>query len=707
MSPLDAVLAPRSIALIGANPRPGSVGAVVTRNLMTGGFAGRIMLVDPKADALDEARVRRIRDLPETPDLAVIATPAAAVPGVIADLGEAGCRAAIVITAGFEGPGAPTELRQAMLDAARPHGLRIVGPNCLGLLSPATGVNASFAVAMPPEGRVALVAQSGAVAAAAMSWAPALGLGFSHVVTVGDCADVDVADLVERLAEDAATDAILIYLEGLSEGPRFLAAARDSARRKPIAVLKAGRSAAAATAAFSHTGALAGAAAVYSAAFRRAGLLEVESLGELLRLGAAFDAGLGAVGRRLAILTNGGGAGVLAVDALGPLGQDLAVLTPETLAALDAIAPANWSRRNPIDILGDAPARLYGQALAVLTAAPEVDAALVLHCPTAVIDSLAAAEAVIDAARGAAGKAVLAAWLGGEAMNAARAALAKGGLPAFETPEDAARIVAGLAELQTRRRAAAAAPTIVDPPSGLATARAVVAEALLQGRTVLTDPEARKVLAAAGVPVVQSVEVATSEAAGETAARLGGPVALKILSRDISHKSDVGGVRLGLVGADETQAAAREMLAKVAAARPEARIDGLVVEPMVTRPEAQELLAGVVQDPTFGPVVVVGHGGVAVEVLHDRALGLPPLDDALAREMIARTRVAALLTGYRGRRPSDLAALSDVLVALGRLALSVPEIAELDINPLLCDADGVLALDARIAVRPGPVALRA
>lgn len=698
---LDALFAPRAIAMIGASRTPGSVGQVVTRNLLQAGFPGRVMLVNPRGGEIDgHAVFGSVADLPETPDLAVIATPAATLPGLIAELGARGCRAVVVISAGFEGEGRPAELRQAMLDAARPHLLRIVGPNCLGFLSPKAGIDVSFASRPPPAGRIALVAQSGAVAAAAMDWAPAHGVGFSHVVSVGDCADVDVADLLDYLALDRETDAILLYLEGVADGRKFMSAARFAARSKPVAVLKAGRSASGARAALSHTGALAGAFAVYETAFRRAGLLQVENLGDLLEAGAAFGARLAGAGPRVAILTNGGGAGVLAVDALDLLGERPAELSGETIAALDRIAPANWSRRNPVDILGDAHPALYGSALEILLAAPEVDAVIVLNCPTAVADSAAAASAVAEAARARRGKPVLTAWLGGESVREARARLAAAGLPAYEAPEDAARAFAHLATAQRNREFLLHAPARSEAPADRAAAQRVVEAALADRRTVLTDPEARAVLSAYGIPVVGSREARSPEEAGEAARMLGGRVALKILSRDITHKTDVGGVRLDLTGAAETSAAARAMLAAVAAARPQARLDGFVVEPMLDRPEAQEILAGVVQDPTFGPVVMVGHGGVAVEVLADRALGLPPLDEDLARGMISHTRVSRLLAGFRGRRPADLAALSRTLIALGRLAAELPSIAELDINPLLCDADGVLALDSRIVLRP-------
>lgn len=697
---LDALFNPHAIALIGASRRPGSVGAVVTRNLLQGGFAGRVMLVNSRGGEIAGQTVyAEIAALPQAPDLAVVATPAGTVPDVIAQLGARGCRAAVVISAGFEGDGPPARLKRAMLDAARPHLLRIVGPNCLGLISPVGGVNGSFASGMPPTGRVALVAQSGAIAVAAMDSAAGLGFGFSHVVTVGDCADVDVGDLLDWLALDRQTDAILLYLEGISDARKFMSAARVAARTKPVAVLKAGRSDSGARAALSHTGALAGAFAVYEAAFRRSGLLQVDDLGDLLRAGAAFAAGLKEAGDRLAVLTNGGGAGVLAADALELRGERTCDLTPQTVAALSAIAPSNWSRRNPVDILGDAGPPTYAAALKVLLAAPEVDAVMVLNCPTAVADSAEIARAVAEASKGRGRKPVLTAWLGGEAVAEARRTLAAAGLPTYATPEEAARIYSLLACARRRRELLVHAPAAIEVSPDAPGARRIIEQAQAEGRKVLTDPETRSVLKAYGVPVLNSLEVRTPDEAAAAAEALGGRIALKILSRQITHKSDIGGVALDLVGREATLAAARRMLAAVASKRPEAIVDGFVVEPMTQRPHAQEVLAGIVQDPTFGPVVMVGHGGVGVEILADRALGLPPLNADLAREMIDKTRVSRLLAGYRDRRPADLTALARALVALGQLAADLPQIGELDVNPLLCDAEGVLAVDGRIVLQ--------
>jgi acetyltransferase len=704
---LDALFRPRAIALVGASNRPGSVGQVLARNLLESGFKGPVMPVNPHDAAVRSALAyRSVGELPTTPDLAVIATPAPSAPGLVAELGARGCRAAVVISAGFEGSeGEGARLRQQMLDAARPHLLRIVGPNCLGFISPGLGVNASFAHLTPAVGRLALVTQSGAIAAAALDWAQPRGVGFSHVISIGDAADVDVGDLLDHLALDPQTCAILLYIESVTDARKFMSAGKIAARAKPVVVIKAGRSAAGAKAAFSHTGAMAGADAVYDAAFRRAGMLRVGGLRELFDAVSMLSAGLSVAGDRLAILTNGGGAGVLATDALEARGGTLAELRPETLAAIDAAVSKNWSHRNPVDILGDAQPPAYAAALGALLGDPDADAVLVMNCPVAVASSSEAARAVAEVASARRhGKAVLTCWLGEQAAGEGRRILAAAGLPAHETPDEAVRAFLNLAQHRRNQELLLQTPAASAAMPDRAAARAVIARALAEGRCALTDPEARAVIAAYGTPTVSSREAADPAGAAAAAAAIGGAVALKILSPDISHKTDVGGVALGLAGAEAVRAAAEAMLGRVQAKAPDARIEGFIVEAMVARPRAHELIVGVTRDATFGPVVLFGHGGTAAEVLADRSVGLPPLDDVLARDMIGRTRVARLLAGYRGRPPANVAAIADVLIALGQLAADLPEVVELDINPLLADEDGVIALDARIAVRPAEAA---
>jgi acetyltransferase len=702
---LDALFHPQAIALVGASNTPNSVGRVIARNLLNAGFAGPVLPVNPHSTSVGSSLAyASVADLPRAVDLAVIATPAPTVPGLIGQLGGKGCRAAVVISAGVT-----PELRQQMLDASRPHLLRIVGPNCLGFISPRVGINASFAHLTPAAGGLALVAQSGAICAAALDWAQPRGIGFSHVISIGDAADVDFGDLLDFLALDPDTKGILVYLESITDARKFMTAGRIAARAKPVVVIKAGRTSAGAAAAFSHTGALAGADAVYDAAFRRAGMLRVGGLRELFDAVTTLSAGLRVHGDRLAVLTNGGGAGVMAADALTERGGRLAQLGPGTIATIDGLAPHGWSRSNPVDILGDARPGFYGQALEALLTDKENDAILVMNCPTAVASSTEAAESVVAVApRSPFGRPVLTCWLGDFAVHDGRRILAGAGLPTHETPDEAVRAFMHLVDHRRNQELLMQTPAERrGRAADAASVRQVVDAALAEGRLVLTDPEARAVLQAYGLPVVEDRTARNAAEAAAAARALGGTLALKILSPDISHKSDVGGVALGLEGPADVLEAAEGMLARVQAAQPHARIEGFVVQRMVTRPHAHELLCGITQDPTFGPVILFGHGGVATEVLADRSIGLPPLNDVLARDMIRRTQVSKLLSGFRDRPAADLDAIADVLVTLGEMAAGLPELAELDINPLLADDRGVICLDARIRLRrPGETSAR-
>jgi len=603
-----------------------------------------------------------------------------------------------------------------MLDAAKPHLLRIVGPNCLGVISPAAGINASFAHLTPRAGGVALVAQSGAVAAAALDWAHGRGYGFSRVVTLGDMADVDFGDMLDFLALDAQTKAIILYVESITDARKFMSAGRIAARAKPVVVIKAGRSAAGAKAAFSHTGALAGVDAVYDAAFRRAGMLRVGDLREIFDAVSVLTAGLKLRGDGLVVMTNGGGAGVLAVDALDALGGRLAELSPGTIAALDTVLPASWSHGNPVDIIGDATAERYARAFEALLVDPTADAILVMSCPTAMTDSLACAEAVTGVLKRAVAPipAVFTCWLGDPAVEKARRHLSDAGLPAHETPDEAVRAFMHLVEHRQNQTLLREAPPAGPTPPARDVARQIIDAALASDRLELSEPEAKRILAAYGAPVLASEVAPDAEAAEALARQLPGPYALKVLSPQIVHKSDVGGVALNLSTPQSVRDAAQDMAAKVKRLRPDARIEGFVVQTMISRPRALELIAGIAADPVFGPVVMFGQGGIAVEALADRVIGLPPLNRFLARDMIQRTRVARLLRGYRDVPPADVDAIADVLERLALLALENPEIAELDINPLLADEAGVIGLDARVrltrcparpAILPYPTAL--
>jgi acetyltransferase len=700
---LDKLFKPRSAALIGATPRPGSVGSVVARNLRRAGFSGRLMLVNPHHQAIDGLPVYPdIPSLPDVPDLAVIATPPATVPALIRALGERGTRAAVVITAGLAEDGGRS-LQQVMLDAAKPYLLRIVGPNCVGIMVPPLGLDASFSHLAATSGDVAFLSQSGAVVTAMLDWAVPRGIGFSHVVSLGDMADVDFGDMLDYLAGDPHAAAILLYLEGVAHGRKFMSAARAAARNKPVLVLKAGRSRTGAGAAASHAGAMNGTDAVYDAVFRRAGMLRVDTMAELFAAAETLATTREQIGDRLAILSNGGG--VLAADALMAAGGCLAELSTETVAALDAVLPATWSRRNPVDIVGNASGKRYAAALSALIGDREIDAILVLNCPTTLAEPEECARGVIDAAAPASaalhGRNLFTAWLGEHSARGARRLFANARIASYETPDGA---VGGFMHRVRQRhnrellmetpppRLDAFAPDVV-------AARNKIAAALADGPCWLEPEAAAAVLAAYGVPLVTGRPAGNPDQAAAVAAAIGFPVALKIRSPDVVHKRDVGGVSLDLGDADRVRQAAVAMLERARIARPAARLDGFLVQQMVYRPDAVELLVGLVADPVFGPLVVFGTGG-SIEMLHDSSLELPPLDALLAQRLMARTRVFRLLQAYRDKPAARLDCVIEVLIRLGQLAADHPEIRALDINPLLADSDGVIGLDARLRVAP-------
>ena len=696
---LDRLLAPKSVAVIGASARAGSVGATVWRNLRAGSFAGPVYAVNHRHAELDGAPVyARPAELPEAPDLAVICTPPATVTDLVAELSELGTRAVIVVTAGMS-----SAQKQATLDAAKPNNLRLLGPNCLGLLSPSVGLNASFAHIDALAGDIAFVSQSGALVTAVLDWAAARRIGFSHMISLGEHADVDFGDLLDHLASDSNTRSILLYIESIEAPQKFMSAARAAARNKPVIVVKAGRAGNGIKAAASHTGALAGSDIVFDAAIRRAGMLRVDTLQELFTAAETLARFGGNSDEQLVLMTNGGGAGVMAADAAAALGVSLRELEPVLLDKLDGFLPPNWSRANPIDIIGDAPAQRYTDTLQALLAEP--GAVLFMHAPTAIQPSAEIAQACAPLIRAAPGR-VMSCWLGAAAVAEARSIFETAGAANYDTPEEAVHAFAMRATYRHNQAQLLEAPSASQMrPPDRDVARSVVTAALAEGREMLGEKEAKQVLAAYGIPVVTTVATAPTAAAAIRAAdQLGYPVALKIASPEIIHKSDEGGVSLDLRDAVELGQAVDRMLAQLRERRPDANLTGFTVQTMVKRPHAVELIVGTSVDPLFGPVLLFGQGGTAVEVLADRAIALPPLNRVLARELMSRTRVARLLAGYRDHAPANLDAVCDTLIALSQMLVDLPELAELDINPLYADADGVLALDARIrlsASRPG------
>ena len=698
---LEYLFKPRSVALIGASDRPHTVGATVMRNLLRGGFRGPVWPVNLRHAAVaGREAYRTVESLPAPPDLAVICTPAPSVPGLVAALGARGTRAAIVISSGLEQPApAGGTLAAAMLQAARPFQLRILGPNCIGLLVPRIGLDASFAHVGADAGHLAFVAQSGALTTALLDWARGRHVGFSHFISLGNAADIDFGDLLDYLGRDSGTRAILLYVESITHARKFMSAARAAARAKPVIVVKSGRSPASARAAQSHSGALAGSDAVYDAAFRRAGILRVDTLRELFDAAEILSRWRTYAGPRLAIVTNGGGPAVLATDALVSRGGELAELSAESVRRLDHVIPAAPARANPLDIGGDARAERYLAALDVVLEDPGVDALLLMHAPTAVASVAEIAGAC--APKLACGpRPALACWLGAGTHARGHAVAETSALPSYSTPEEAVGAFQHVVRYHQSQALLLEAPAATPEPGrpDMQVARATIARALAQSRQILSEPESKAILAAYGIPVVETRVARELRDLGPAARQIGYPVALKILSPDITHKSDVGGVALNIGSAGELEQAAGAMLLRCRESAPRARIDGFTVQKMIRRGGAHELLAGIALDPTFGPTIVFGQGGTAVELIADRALALPPLNARLARELVARTRIHPLLLGYRDCPPADLPALERALVSLSQLAADMPEIVELDINPLLVDSQGVIALDARMRI---------
>jgi acetyltransferase len=703
---LKNLLSPRSVALVGASPRQGSVGRAILANLEKVEFRGELGLVNPRyAEIEGVAAVSSLSKLPFMPELVVITAPAAAIAGLIDEAGKRGAAGALIITAGLgHGEGS---LAEAAERAAQKYGMRLIGPNCLGVMMPGANLNASFSAHMPHAGNLALISQSGAIAAGMVDWAAQRAVGFSGIVSIGDQLDVDIADLLDYFAMDGKTRAILLYVEAIKDARKFMSAARAAARIKPVVVVKSGRMAQGAKAAATHTGALAGSDAVYDAAFRRAGVLRVSDLRELFDCAETLGRVESPPGKRLAILTNGGGIGVLAVDRLVELGGIPAAISPEVRRRLDAVLPPTWSRSNPVDVIGDADPARYAAALEVLLADPGNDAILVMNVQTAI----ASADDIAATVTGVVGKhrqqqlrsakPVLAVWVGAD--QEIGDLLSGAGIPNYPTEDDAVR---GFMHLVQHREVVTALAQV--PPAmpsdfvpDVDTARQIVAAALADGRHWLDPVEIKRLLQAYDIPMVPTFAAADAEQAVAHAAALfaqGATVVLKIMSRDIVHKSDVGGVVLNLTSADAVRKAATDILERARALRPEARIAGVIVQAMMVRPKARELILGLADDPTFGTVIVFGHGGTAVEIINDKALALPPLDLQLARDLIARTRISRLLRGYRDVPPAKPDSVALVLVKLAQMAADTPQIRELDINPLLADEAGVLAVDARVAI---------
>jgi acetyltransferase len=698
---LDCMLRPKRIALLGVTINPNSVGGKVLANLVGGGFRGVVYPVNPESEAVRGIPCYPdVRSLPHTPDLAIICADAPRVAGMVRHCGAAGIRGIIVMSAGFREVGeAGRERERGVRAVARDFpGMRVLGPNCLGVIAPGLGLNASFAAASPPAGHVAFISQSGALCTSVLDWAREERVGFSYFVSLGNAIDVDFGDLIDYLGEDDATRAIVLYVESIEHARKFMTAARAFALTKPIVAYKAGRFPESAEVAASHTGALASDDDVYDAAFRRAGIARVRRIAEVFDCAELLGRQRVPRGPRLAIVTNAGGPGVMAVDALAESHGALARLSPRTLAELDESLPPFWSHGNPVDVLGDAPPRRVAKAVDAVLGDPAVDAVLVVLTPQAMTEPTAAAQQIAKRV-GQAAKPILAAWMGGPAMRDGVRVLNEAGVATHTTPEDAVRAFMTLVGYARNLEALYETPREIriEFPAARLAYRGRIAPAPGQPREVLSELRSKELLAAYGVRVAPARPAGSPDEAVAIAAGLGFPVVLKADVPTITHKSDVGGVALNLGDEYAVRGAFHAIEQATAAARAGAPL-AVTVQPMVRVKDGVELILGAKRDPVFGSVLLIGAGGVGAELLRDRALGFPPLTERLARRMLEGLRLWPLLSGYRGRPPADVDRLVETIVRVSYVIMDHPEIAELDVNPLVVGPAEVIALDARVGV---------
>ena len=698
---LDAIFTPHSVAVIGASERQGSIGRAVLWSLVSSPFGGTVYPVsDKRTSVLGIKAYPRVADIPEQVDLAVVVTPAATVPDIITECVEAGIRGCIVISAGFKEHGEQgRELERQILDRMRGSGMRLIGPNCLGVMNPLSGLNATFAPNIARAGNVAFISQSGALCTAILDWCQKEMVGFSVFVSVGSMLDVGWGDLIDYLGNDPRTHSIVMYMESVGDARSFLSAAREVSLNKPIIVIKPGRTEAAAHAAASHTGALTGSDEVLEAAFRRCGVLRVNTLADLFYMADVLAKQPRPRGPRLAIVTNAGGPGVLAADSLIFNGGQLAELSAKSMEELNSMLPPHWSHNNPIDILGDASPEKYAKVAGIAVHDPNVDGVLAVICPQGMAEPTQTAERIKALAQGT-GKPIIASWMGGPEVAAGRDILNRAGIPNFPFPDTAAKVFHYMWRYSYNLRGLYETPVLrgeAEEGPDRAAAEHIVQRARQAGRTILTEVESKQLLAAYGIPTVPTVTAISESEAVERAQEIGYPVVLKLFSETITHKTDVGGVQLNLRDADAVRAAYRQIESSVREKAGAEHFLGVTVQPMV-KLDGYEVIVGSSVDPQFGPVVLFGAGGQLVEVFKDRALALPPLNTTLARRMMEQTKVIEALRGVRGRKAVDLAALEELLVRFSQLLVEQPWIREIDINPLLASPERLLALDARVVV---------
>ncbi len=707
-NPLDTIFAPKNVALIGATENPGSVGRTLMWNLVSNPFGGAVFPVNPKRPSvLGVKAYPDISSIPEPVDLAVVVTPANTIPKIIAECVDIGVKGAIIISAGFKETGPQgVELERQILGYARRGGMRIIGPNCLGVMNPISGLNATFAASMVRPGKVGFISQSGALCTAVLDWSLQVNVGFSAFVSIGSMLDVGWGDLIYYLGSDPNTESIVIYMETIGDARAFLSAARQVANTKPIIVIKPGRTEGAARAAASHTGSLTGSDDVLEVAFRRAGVLRVNSIAELFYMADLLSKQPRPAGNRLTILTNAGGPGVLATDALITNGGELAQLSKDTMQSFDQLLPAAWSHNNPVDILGDASPERYAKALEIAARDPNSDGMLVILTPQDMTDPTKTAEQLVPYATSL-GKPVLASWMGGAGIVEGEKVLDRANIPTFPYPDTAARMFDYMASYSGILQRLYETPTLaaysLDHLPDSQRAEEIIQRARKEGRTLLTEFESKQLLASYRIPIVETRIALSEEEAVRAAKEIGYPVVLKLHSEVITHKTDVGGVQLNLRDEHAVRKAFQEIannvLTRVGEKDPSGQPNflGVTVQPMI-KLEGYELILGSSIDPQFGPVILFGLGGQLVEVFKDSALALPPLNSILARRTMERTRIYKALKGVRGRKSVDLNALERILVRFSTLISEQPWIKELDINPLLASPDQLVALDARVVV---------
>ncbi len=706
---LDAMFAPGSVAVIGASSRPGTVGRTVLENLLHAGFQGKVYPVNAKnPEVLGLKAYPSMRDISEAVDLAVVCTPAATVPQLIGECVDAGTKSVVVISAGFREHGAEgIALEKQIQEQLQRSSLRLVGPNCLGIMTPSIGLNATFAKDTPKAGSVAFLGQSGALLTAILDWSQREQVGFSAIVSTGSMLDVGWGDLIYHFGDDPHTKSILIYMESVGDARSFMSAAREVALTKPIIVIKAGRSQAASRAAASHTGALTGSDEVLDAAFRRSGVLRVHNIADLFYMAEVLGRQPRPKGPRRTILTNAGGPAVLATDSLVNNGGELAEISPESMRSLDEFLPAHWSHNNPIDVLGDADSERYAKALEIASKDPNSDGLLVILTPQGMTDPLQIAEGLKPYSKQT-GKPVIASWMGGNSVAAGEAVLNSAGIPTFPFPDTAARAFTYMWKYTYNLRGLYETPTLADQSEMNSAARKqveqIIQNARSRGQALLNELESKQLLSLYGIPTVETRAASTEDEAAAIARELGFPIVLKVFSETITHKTDVGGVKLNLRDEAAVRAAYRAIEASVAEKAGPGQFSGVTVQPMV-KLDGYELILGSSVDPQFGPVVLFGSGGQLVEVYRDRALALPPLNTTLAQRMMEQTKVYTALKGVRGRKPVNLAALEQLLVRFSQLVVEQRWIAEIDINPLLASPERMLALDARVVLHGPAVTL--